>query len=137
MTKEELEKEVEEYLHNNYCCKGSYCGFNTECKEGVRIRCSEFDILKKHLINFGESRKERIAELTDELKALRESIKDYGAGCYENGLRNGKRKLEAQIERMKCCGNCRFSENDKLNGTFCHREGCFVVASAKCKLWEN
>ena len=46
-------------------------------------------------------------------------------------------ELEAQIEKMKCCGNCRFSENDKLNGTFCHREGCFVVASAKCKLWEN
>ena len=46
-------------------------------------------------------------------------------------------ELEAQIEKMKCCGNCRFSENDKLDGTFCHREGCFVVASAKCKLWEN
>jgi hypothetical protein len=46
-------------------------------------------------------------------------------------------ELEAQIEKMKCCGNCRFSESDKLNGTFCHREGCFVVASAKCKLWEN
>lgn len=47
------------------------------------------------------------------------------------------KKLEAQIEKMKCCGNCRFSESDKLNGTFCHREGCYVVASAKCKLWEN
>ena len=47
------------------------------------------------------------------------------------------KELEAQIEKMKCCGNCRFSESDKLNGTFCHREGCFVVASAKCKLWEN
>lgn len=47
------------------------------------------------------------------------------------------KELQAQIEKMKCCGNCRFSENDKLNGTFCHREGCFVVASAKCKLWEN
>ena len=47
------------------------------------------------------------------------------------------KELKAQIEKMKCCGNCRFSESDKLNGTFCHREGCFVVASAKCKLWEN
>ena len=46
-------------------------------------------------------------------------------------------EIEAQIEKMKCCGNCRFSENDKLDGTFCHRAGCFVVASAKCKLWEN
>lgn len=46
------------------------------------------------------------------------------------------KSLEQQIEKMKCCGNCRFSESDTLNGTFCHREGCFVVASAKCKLWE-
>jgi DNA repair exonuclease SbcCD ATPase subunit len=56
-------------------------------------------------------------------------------------LDNSKKRieeLEAQIEKMKCCGNCRFSESDKLNGTFCHREGCFVVASGKkCKLWEN
>ena len=44
-------------------------------------------------------------ELTDELKALRESVKNYGAGCYENGLRNGKRKLEQQIEKMKCALN--------------------------------
>ena len=47
------------------------------------------------------------------------------------------KELQEQIEKMKCCGNCRFSESDKLNGTFCHREGCFVVASGKkCKLWE-
>lgn len=43
--------------------------------------------------------------------------------------------LEAQIEKMKCCANCIFSESDRLNGTFCHKEGCFVLASAKCKLW--
>lgn len=47
-------------------------------------------------------------------------------------------EFKAQIDKMKCCGNCRFSESDTLNGTFCHREGCFVVASGeKCKLWEN
>ena len=40
-------------------------------------------------------------ELTDELKALRESVKNYGAGCYENGLRNGKRKLEEQLTKAK------------------------------------
>lgn len=49
----------------------------------------------------------------------------------------GQKDKESQIRKMKCCGNCRFSESDKLNGTFCHREGCFVVASANCKLWEN
>ena len=52
-------------------------------------------------------------------------------------LQQENAELETQIEKMKCCGNCRFSESDKLNGTFCHREGCFVVASAKCKLWED
>lgn len=40
-------------------------------------------------------------ELTNELKGLRESIKDYGAGCYENGLRNGKRKLKEQLTKAK------------------------------------
>lgn len=40
-------------------------------------------------------------ELTDELKALQDSVKDYGAGCYENGLRNGKRKLEEQLTKAK------------------------------------
>ena len=100
MTEEELEKEVEEYLHNNYCCKGSYCGFNTECKEGVRIRCSEFDILKKHLIDFGESRKERIAELTDELKADNDARKFAMAMSekVEKQLREENAKLKNQLE---------------------------------------
>ena len=40
-------------------------------------------------------------ELTNELKGLRESIKDYGVGCYENGLRNGKRKLKEQLTKAK------------------------------------
>jgi hypothetical protein len=63
----------------------------------------------------------------------------YIQGYRECERRDKKRiaELEAQIEEMKCCANCRFSESDKLNGTFCHREGCFVVASANCKLWEN
>lgn len=71
--------------YNN--CK--ICGYKSEC-----------EIYKEN------------AELTDELKSLRESIKDYGAGCYENGLRNGKRKLEAQIEKMKCCYNCKHSRTE-------------------------
>lgn len=55
-------------------------------------------------------------ELTDELKTLRESIKDYGARCYENGLRNGRRKVEAQIEKMRNCANCK---NYNGNEGFC------------------
>lgn len=40
-------------------------------------------------------------ELTDELKALQDSVKDYGAGCYENGLRKGKRKFSEQLTKAK------------------------------------
>jgi hypothetical protein len=71
---------------------------------------TECERLSKHILELQKQK----GELTDKVK-----------------------ELEAQVEKMKCCGNCRFSESDKLNGTFCHREGCFVVASAKCKLWEN
>ena len=119
---EELEKEVEEYLHNNYCCKGSYCGFNTECKEGVRIRCSEFDILKKHLINFGESRKERIVELEKELADAKkvqvvEHFEAYGQ------CRDSRRiaDLEAQIEKMKSdvMGNIKWADQNKNNQMYC------------------
>lgn len=39
-------------------------------------------------------------ELANELKDLRESIKDYGAGCYENGLRNGKRKFKEELQKV-------------------------------------
>lgn len=54
----------------------------------------------------------------------------------ENLIKRVK-KLETQTEEMKCCANCIFSESYRLNGTFCRKEGCYVLASAKCKLWEN
>ena len=53
--------------------------------------------------------------------------------AYREGVDFGKYKL---IEQMKCCANCMFSESDRLNGTFCHKEGCYVLASGKCNLWE-
>ena len=75
-------------------------------------------------------------ELADELKLTNNECKDMREELKQRIREN--QKLCEQIEKMKCCGNCRFSESDKLNGTFCHREGCFVVASGeKCKLWEN
>ena len=100
MTKEELEKEAEEYLHNNYCCKNSYCEFNTECKERVRIRCTEFEILEKHIVNFAESREKRIAEL----EAIVRNTKAVDESFAKLQLKNTE--LKAQIEKMKCCGNC-------------------------------
>jgi hypothetical protein len=73
-------------------------------------------------------------EIMEYFKHIEECEKCYSLA---RAYRNDNEKLKAQNVEMQCCGNCRFSESDKLNGTFCHREGCFVVASAKCKLWER
>ena len=82
---------------------------------------------------------EKYSEVDREFIACQDEGEVFNIGYILGAEPREKRiaELEEQIEKMKCCGNCRFSESDKLNGTFCHREGCFVVASAKCKLWEN
>ena len=97
MTKEELEKEAEEYRKEKLI----------ERKDKFVFELPEVYIadIKQAYLAGAESREKQIqidaeqiralqkqnGELTDELKALQESVKDYGAGCYENGLRNGRR----------------------------------------------
>jgi hypothetical protein len=76
-----------------YTLEDVYKTFPSGCTEDYKI-LRAFEMGKQTL----EKENER---LTDELKNLRESIKDYGAGCYENGLRNGKRKLEEQLTKAK------------------------------------
>ena len=83
-----------------YTLEDVYKTFPSGCTEDYKI-LRAFEMGK-------QATEKRIAELEkenerlkDELKALRESIKDYGAGCYENGLRNGKRKLEEQLTKAK------------------------------------
>ena len=76
-----------------YTLEDVYKTFPSGCTEDYKI-LRAFEMGKQTL----EKENER---LTDELKSLKESIKDYGAGCYENGLRNGKRKLEEQIAELK------------------------------------
>ena len=78
------------------------CGFIKE--EQIQIDAEQIRALQK-----------QNGELTDELKDLRQSIKEYGAGCYENGLRNGRRKLEAQIEKMKRCEICKHYQGESCN----------------------
>ena len=92
----------------------------------------KFNKLYKKRRNFYESHIRMAEKISLEYWQKNEMFQYYKKGATE-----ATKELEAQILKMKCCGNCRFSESDKLNGTFCHREGCFVVASAKCKLWEN
>ena len=55
MTKEGLEKEVEEYLQNEHCKNVCGCDEVEECKKGIRI--------KELIVNFSEPREKRIAEL--------------------------------------------------------------------------
>ena len=76
-----------------YTLEDVYKTFPSGCTEDYKI-LRAFEMGK-------QATDKRIAELTDELKSLRESIKDYGAGCYENGLRNGKRKLEEQLIKAR------------------------------------
>ena len=117
MTKEELEKEAEEkagiyfdsldYDHGNvsdtpFSSYDVYAAYEKGAMDFVEPREKQIQIDAEQI----RALQKQNGELTDELKALRESIKDYGARCYENGLRNGRRKLEAQIEKMKCCEIC-------------------------------
>ena len=45
-------------------------------------------------------------------------------------------ELEAQVEKMKCCGNCKNSENGGM-GFVCIIDGfCSVEPSEKCDKWE-
>ena len=76
-----------------YTLEDVYKTFPSGCTEDYKI-LRAFEMGK-------QASEKQIEELKDELKALRESIKDYGAGCYENGLRNGKRKLEEQIADLE------------------------------------
>ena len=116
MTKEELEKEAEEkYVEVDrefIACQDEGEVFNIGYVLGAEPREKQIEIDAKQI----RALQKQNGELTDELKDLRKSIKDYGAGCYENGLRNGKRKLEAQIEKMRNCANCK---NYNGNEGFC------------------
>jgi predicted RNase H-like nuclease (RuvC/YqgF family) len=138
MTKEELENEAEVCMHNalfwlklpiskeNVEKGGSYILKLLEPREKqIEIDAKQIRVLQK-----------QNGELTDKVNNLEEKLAN--ADYQLEGRDNEIRELKEKIEKMKCCGNCRFSESDTLNGTFCHREGCFVVASGeKCKLWEN
>ena len=134
MTKEELEKEAEEKYsevdREFIDCQDEGEVFNIGYILGAEPREKQIQINAEQI----RALQKQNGELTDELKALRESIKDYGAGCYENGLRNGKRKLEQQIEKMKCCYNC-----SKWNDGECEespKSKTFFCADFKCDNWE-
>ena len=84
MTKEELEKEADEWLCNNL------------------HSASEEDFIKA-MVDFAEPREKRIEELEKETKVLTQNFEDSEiiiAG------------LKSQIEKLKCCYNCRHSRTE-------------------------
>lgn len=68
MNEEKLKQEIEAYLNENFCDKDSYCIFVGECKEGTRMRCSEFELLTEHIFNFVVPREKENAELKEQHK---------------------------------------------------------------------
>ena len=121
MRKEELEKEVVNYLNENFCSKGSYCSFVGECKEGIRIRCARFEFFKNHLVNFSESiekqtickdlsviKRENIAlkvqlsRLQDDCKAYNYSQHTYQERITDLEKENAELKLRNQ-ELLESC----------------------------------
>lgn len=86
MNKEELEKEADTYLDKKYL------------KDmGVRRPC------KQAYLAGAEPREKQIAEL----EAENEQIKNSDTLCKLIGEQKRKISyLKAQIEKMKCCGNC-------------------------------
>lgn len=79
---------------------------------------------------------ERVTELekeNSELKADNDARK-FAMAMSEKV----EKQLREQIKKMKCCANCRYSESDVLNGTFCHHKdyGCYMTAHSKCYNWE-
>ena len=81
---EELEKNAEEYISDN-CKRWEFDGLTVD------------DIANEAYLAGAEPREKRIAELEDKLANA-----DYQLEGRDNEIR----ELEAQIEKMKCCGNC-------------------------------
>lgn len=43
---------------------------------------------------------------------------------------------DKQIEKMKCCANCKLSSSDEVDGTYCCEKRGYVQADCKCPNWQ-
>jgi hypothetical protein len=111
MTKEDIEKEAEEYAGNTYeMC--SYSGLSYASDRRAR---------KQAFLAGAEPREKQIAHLEQSLLELAEkSVKRVN-------------ELEAQIEKMKCCGNCKHFDFNEPN--YCHK-GVYRERQYVCSKWE-
>jgi hypothetical protein len=76
-------------------------------------------------VEFGERESEKQIEIdAKQIRALQK----------QNGERTDKvKELEAQIEKMKCCGNCKHFDFNELN--YCHK-GVYRERQYVCNKWE-
>jgi hypothetical protein len=106
MTKEELEKEAEKWLREYLLCYN--CEKKCNCTDSNSY-CEE-QVLKSYVAG-AEPREKRIKELERKLKVETELSQRLGVAYreYEQLTKEQDEhllKLEAQIEKMKCCENC-------------------------------
>ena len=85
-----LKQEAEEYISSN-CKRWEFDGLTVD------------DIVSEVYLAGAEPREKRIAELEDKLANA-----DYQLEGRDNEIR----ELEAQIEKMKCCYNCKHSRTE-------------------------
>ena len=111
MTKEELEKEVEEYLEKEHCKSVCTCDEIEECKKGIRLKCMAFNCRKESIVNFAEPREKHI-------KHLEKSLIDVS----EKSVRQIA-ELEKENKELKCFIRLLIYENYNLcshsNNTTC------------------
>ena len=96
MTKEELEKEADDNAEK-HAFRVPYDGSN-KFYDDVDFKAS-----KEGYLAGAEPRKKQITDLEDKLANA-----DYQLEGRDNEIK----ELEAQIEKMKCCGNCMWSDCD-------------------------
>lgn len=109
MTKEELEKEADNYADWFWGASPSM-----------------MKALANAYIKGAEPREKQIDELKAQIKVLEQNLED--TEICENGLKNRIAELEAKIEKMKCGQNCKHSylyqEDRKCKFTYCDCINC-------------
>ena len=139
MTKEELEKEAKESWWNDDNCSGALptekiyeCGYLASAEP----REKQIQIDAEHIIALQKQN----GELTDKVKELEEKLAnaDYQLEGRDLEIKELEQKLEternsrialvnkiaeleAQIEKMKCCENCKYY-NNHYNEVVCKRQ---------------
>ena len=104
MTEAELEKEAEKYFKS--ICED----YNEEYERtGKRHYFVGFDIKNAYLAG-AKPREKRIADLEDKLK--KETAQRIYNFYKSIKWKEKHRELKAQIEKMKCCYNCKHSRTE-------------------------